>query len=116
MRSFVGKDAWPEAAQGLSGQIGGRAYIWFELTGTDPETGQPLRTGAMSLAPDFKPVLVAVKTAPATKPAQKWPFGPSHTVDDWAKAPPARKFLLIRPEVESRETVEEVEKVREGGS
>jgi thiol-disulfide isomerase/thioredoxin len=116
LRSLVGEPVWPESVQAIMGQIGGRAYIWFELTGCDLQTGQPLRAGAISLAPDFKPVLIELKTVPAEKPSQKWPFGPSHTVDEWAKGPPTRKFLLIRPEVENRGAMKEQEEVLKGGS
>ncbi|HEV8001938.1 MAG TPA: thioredoxin family protein [Planctomycetaceae bacterium] len=106
MRSFAGAHAWPEAVQVLSGQIGSRAYVWFELTGTDPETEQPLRAGAMSLAPDFKPLLVRLKTPRSQIEQKEWPWRPSRTVDQLIGKPPERKLLLIRPEVEAIETPE----------
>lgn len=110
IRPFPGEHVWPESIQAISGQIGGRAYIWFELTGTDPTTGQPHREGVMSLAPEFKPVLIPVRMASVQKP-KGWPLGPSHTVDEWAKVPEGR-FLLIRPLVESSETSKDQEERR----
>jgi len=101
MRSFAGEHAWPEAVQVLSGQIGSRAYVWFELTGTDPETDQPLRAGAMSLAPDFKPLLIRLKTPQIKR--KEWPLGSSRTVDELIKVP-ERRYLLIRPEIDSDDT------------
>jgi len=100
MRSFAGAHAWPESVQVLSGQIGSRAYVWIELTGTDPETEQPLRAGAMSLAPDFKPLLIRLKTPRSQIKQKEWPWGPSRTVDEMTKVP-ERRYLLIRPEIDS---------------
>jgi thioredoxin 1 len=111
IRPFPGEHVWPESVQAISGQVGGRAYLWFELTGNDPTTGQAYREGAISLSPDFKPVLIPLKTAPEANKSQEWPLRPTHTVDDWAKAP-KRRFLLIMPEVEIRETLKEQEESR----
>jgi thiol-disulfide isomerase/thioredoxin len=97
IRPFPGEHIWPEKIQAISGQIGGRAYIWFELTGNDPSTGQPHREGVMSLSPDFKPVLIPLRMPPSEK-RNEWPLGPQHTVDEWAKTA-ERKFLLIQPVV-----------------
>ncbi len=105
MRPFPGEHVWPEKIQAISGQIGGRAYIWFELTGNDPATGEPHREGVMSLSPDFKAVLIPLRLAPSQK-QKEWPLGPQHTVDEWAKTP-ERKFLLIRPVVEYTETAKD---------
>ncbi len=98
---FPGESIWPEKIQAISGQIGGRAYIWFELTGKDPGTGEPHREGLMSLSPDFKPVLIPLRLLPSQK-HKEWPLGPQRTVDEWAKSPD-REFLLIRPVVEYTE-------------
>lgn len=106
IRPFPGENVWPESVQAISRQVGGRAYLWFELTGNDPTTGQPYREGAMSLSPDFRPVLIPLKTARAANESQEWPLGPTHIVDDWAKTP-KRRFLLIMPEVEISETWKE---------
>jgi thiol-disulfide isomerase/thioredoxin len=99
IRPVVGEHIWPESVQVLSGQVGGRAYIWFELTGADPETGQPRRAGAMSLSPDFKPVLVRLKRAPEA-PREPAFWEQSHTVDQVIGKPSDDRFLLIKPEVE----------------
>jgi hypothetical protein len=98
MHPVQGEHVWPESIQVLSGQLGGRAYVWFELTGTDPTTGQPHREGVISLSPDFKPVLIPLRTAPAQE-SQERPPAPAV---DRAKVD-ERRFLLIRPLVENTE-------------
>jgi thiol-disulfide isomerase/thioredoxin len=103
---FPGKHVWPESIQAISGQIGSRAYIWFELTGNDPTTGQPHREGVMSLAPEFKPVLVRLKRAPEAYHEPAF-WGPSHTVDQVIGKPPEPRFLLIKPVIEFTDPTKE---------
>ena len=108
IRPFAGEKAWPAAVRVLTGQVGGRPYIWFELTGNDPATGQPLREGAMSLSPDFKPLLVEIKSLPAA-PEWQSPWGLTRDVHQLLAKTLERKFLLIKPEVEVPEKPREQE-------
>jgi hypothetical protein len=107
-RPFAGEKAWPAAVRVLTGQVGGRPYIWLELTGNDPATGQPLREGAMSLSPDFKPLLVEIKSLPAA-PEWQSPWGLTRDVHQLLAKTLERKFLLIKPEVEVPEKPREQE-------
>ncbi|HET6324593.1 MAG TPA: STN domain-containing protein [Planctomycetaceae bacterium] len=90
---------WPDKVRLRTGQIAGRSYVWFDLSGSDPLYAGFLPETVVSVLPDLKPLLIEMKIPPAPSKFREWPWGPSRTVDELLKVP-ERRFLLIQPEAE----------------